>query len=192
MTKNLDSTGLRSIVENYDLFFVDLWGVVHNGIKLNKNAIETLVEISKAKKNYVLLTNAPRPNNIVKIFLAKMGMDNDKIPPVVFTSFSLMFGTVILSVLSAKDIKAGTNIPLRASILMIGAGMSSGFAVMFLLLSLDRATVTLVSPIAALNPIVTLTLAYFLLQRLELITKKVVIGTFVAVGGVILVIIGSA
>ena len=75
MTKNLDSTGLRSIVEDYDLFFVDLWGVVHNGIKLNKNAIETLVEISKAKKNYVLLTNAPRPNNIVKIFLAKMGMD---------------------------------------------------------------------------------------------------------------------
>ena len=38
MTKNLDSTGLRSIVEHYDLFFVDLWGVVHNGIKLNKNA----------------------------------------------------------------------------------------------------------------------------------------------------------
>ena len=124
--------------------------------------------------------------------IAKLGMDNDKIPPVVFTSFSLMFGTVILSVLSAKDIKADTNIPLRASILMIGAGISSGFAVMFLLLSLDRATVTLVSPIAALNPIVTLTLAYFLLQRLELITKKVVIGTFVAVGGVILVIIGSA
>ena len=50
MTKNLDNNGLRSVVENYDLFFVDLWGVVHNGIKLNKNAIETLVEISKAKK----------------------------------------------------------------------------------------------------------------------------------------------
>ena len=69
MTKNLDNTGFKSIVENYDLFFVDLWGVIHNGIKLNKNAIETLVEISKAKKNYVLLTNAPRPNNAVKIFL---------------------------------------------------------------------------------------------------------------------------
>jgi len=75
MTKNIDSNGLRSIVENYDLFFVDLWGVVHNGIKLHENAIETLIEITKAKKNYVLLTNAPRPNKIVKIFLAKMGMD---------------------------------------------------------------------------------------------------------------------
>ncbi len=75
MTKNLDNEGLKSIVENYDLFFIDLWGVVHNGIRLHKNAIETLNEISNAKKNYILLTNAPRPNNTVKVFLKKMGMD---------------------------------------------------------------------------------------------------------------------
>ena len=75
MTKNLDNKGFRSIVEDYDFFFIDLWGVVHNGIKLHENAIETLNEISNAKKNYVLLTNAPRPNKNVKIFLEKMGMD---------------------------------------------------------------------------------------------------------------------
>ena len=75
MTKNLDNEGLRSIVGNYDFFFIDLWGVVHNGIKLHKNAIETLNEIRNAKKSYVLLTNAPRPNITVKIFLEKMGMD---------------------------------------------------------------------------------------------------------------------
>ena len=75
MTKNLDNEGLRSIVENYDFLFIDLWGVVHNGIKLHENAIEALNEISNAKKNYVLLTNAPRPNKNVKIFLEKMGMD---------------------------------------------------------------------------------------------------------------------
>ena len=48
MTKNLDNEGLRTIVENYDFFFIDLWGVVHNGIKLHENAIETLNEISNA------------------------------------------------------------------------------------------------------------------------------------------------
>ena len=62
MTKNLDKDGLRSIVENYDIFYIDLWGVVHNGITLHKNAIEALEEITKANKDYVLLTNAPRPN----------------------------------------------------------------------------------------------------------------------------------
>jgi HAD superfamily hydrolase (TIGR01459 family) len=74
MTKNLDREGLRSIVSDYDLFFIDIWGVVHNGIKLHEKAIEVLMEIEKAQKDYVLLTNAPRPNNTVKIFLDKMGM----------------------------------------------------------------------------------------------------------------------
>ena len=77
MTKNLDNKGLRSIVENYDFFFIDLWGVVHNGVKLNEKAIDVLAKISEAKKNYILLTNAPRPNSIVKIFLEKMGMNKN-------------------------------------------------------------------------------------------------------------------
>ena len=77
MTINLDNKGLKSIIENYDLFFIDLWGVVHNGINLNEKAIDVLVKISEAKKNYILLTNAPRPNTVVKQFLKKMGMNNN-------------------------------------------------------------------------------------------------------------------
>ena len=85
MSENLDNNGLRSIVENYDIFYIDLWGVVHNGINLHKNAIEALEEITKVKKQYVLLTNAPRPNSIVKKFLEKMGM-NEKIIEKVYSS----------------------------------------------------------------------------------------------------------
>ena len=77
MSENLDNNGLRSIIENYDIFYIDLWGVIHNGIKLHKDAIETLEEITKAKKNYVLLTNAPRPNKTVKLFLENMGMNKE-------------------------------------------------------------------------------------------------------------------
>ena len=77
MTINLDNNGLKSIIEDYDLFFIDLWGVVHNGVKLNEKAIDVLAKISEAKKNYILLTNAPRPNSIVKIFLEKMGMNKN-------------------------------------------------------------------------------------------------------------------
>ena len=77
MTKNLNNEGLQSIADNYDLFYIDLWGVVHNGIKLHEQAIITLKELLKMNKNFVLLTNAPRPNKTVKIFLEKMGMDKD-------------------------------------------------------------------------------------------------------------------
>ena len=75
MSKNLDNNGLRSIVDNYDIFYIDLWGVVHNGINLHKNAIEALEKITRANKEYVLLTNAPRPKKSVQLFLEKMGMD---------------------------------------------------------------------------------------------------------------------
>ena len=77
MCKNLDNEGLRSIVENYDIFYIDLWGVVHNGITLHKNAVEALEEITRARKQYVLLTNAPRPNSSVNLFLEKMGMNKE-------------------------------------------------------------------------------------------------------------------
>ena len=50
MTKNLDIEGLRSIADKYELFYVDIWGVVHNGINVHKNAISALKEILKLKK----------------------------------------------------------------------------------------------------------------------------------------------
>ena len=85
MTKNLDKEGLSSIVNNYELFYVDLWGVVHNGVSLHVEAIKALKEITKKKKDFILLTNAPRPNHVVKSFLEKLGMEKE-IRDHVFTS----------------------------------------------------------------------------------------------------------
>ena len=91
MTKNLDGEGLRSVFDNYELLFIDLWGVVHNGIELHENAIHTLSKISEAKKDYILLTNAPRPNKAVKIFLEKLGLDKS-MREKVFTSGEAALG----------------------------------------------------------------------------------------------------
>ena len=85
MTKNLDKEGFSSIVDDYQLFYVDLWGVVHNGVYLHEEAIKTLNEITRKKKDYILLTNAPRPNHSVKSFLEKLGMEKE-IRDHVFTS----------------------------------------------------------------------------------------------------------
>ena len=85
MTKNLDKEGLSSIVDDYQLFYIDLWGVVHNGISLHEEAIKALKEITKKNKDFILLTNAPRPNSSVKFFLEKLGMEKE-IRDHVFTS----------------------------------------------------------------------------------------------------------
>ena len=74
MVKNLDQEGLKSIINRYDLFFIDLWGVVHNGIELYENSINVLDNLAAAKKDFILLTNAPRPNATVINFLKKLGL----------------------------------------------------------------------------------------------------------------------
>ena len=106
MAKNLDNLGLSSIVENYQLFYIDLWGVIHNGISLHNEAIKTLKEITKKKKEYVLLTNAPRPNEAVKNFLEKMGMEKE-IREHVFTSGEAALNYLRKDLLSKKFFHIG-------------------------------------------------------------------------------------
>ena len=76
MIKNLDQNGFKSIIDEYDLFFIDIWGVIHNGIELNFGSVNVLDNIAKNNKKFVLLTNAPRPNKTVRNFLLKMGLNN--------------------------------------------------------------------------------------------------------------------
>ena len=48
--KKLDH--LKNIFNNYDHFIIDLWGVVHNGIKPYEGAIKTIEELYNNNKNY--------------------------------------------------------------------------------------------------------------------------------------------
>ena len=67
--------GLSQVQSKYDAFFVDLWGVIHNGIQLYPGAIEVLENLNKLNKRFVLISNAPRPSKSVKKFLLKLKMD---------------------------------------------------------------------------------------------------------------------
>ena len=65
---------LAEIYNFYDTFIIDLWGVVHNGVKLNLKAIEAIENLITNKKKVVFLTNAPRPCSVVKQYLLNLGM----------------------------------------------------------------------------------------------------------------------
>ena len=65
---------LAEIYNSYDTFVIDLWGVVHNGVKLNSKAIEAIENLIKNKKKVIFLTNAPRPRSVVKQYLLNLGM----------------------------------------------------------------------------------------------------------------------
>ncbi len=67
---------LSKIFQEYDAFIIDLWGVMHDGIKLNESAINAVRELESNSKRVVFLSNAPRPAKKVVEFLKKMKMDN--------------------------------------------------------------------------------------------------------------------
>ena len=67
--------GLSQIQSKYDAFFIDLWGVIHNGMQLYQEAINVLENLNKLNKKYVLMSNAPRPSKSIEKFLLKLNMN---------------------------------------------------------------------------------------------------------------------
>lgn len=67
-------SGFADLAAQYDGFIVDLWGVVHNGVKPYPGAIECLQQLRALDKRVVFLSNAPRRAAAVGRALAAMGI----------------------------------------------------------------------------------------------------------------------
>ena len=65
-------SGLSQIQSKYDAFFIDLWGVIHNGVQLYPGAINVLENLNKLNKRFVLISNAPRPSRSVEKYLINL------------------------------------------------------------------------------------------------------------------------
>ena len=63
---------------------------MHNGIKLNSNAIEAIENLTNSSKKIVFLSNAPRPSLKVINFLLKMGMDKKYLSSVITSGEAAM------------------------------------------------------------------------------------------------------
>ena len=116
----------------------------------------------------------------------------DFAPPLVATSFSMIFGTMILFALFhrqfASDIAAKT--PKRAWLFVALAGGSATWGVTFWFLALKEAPVVLVAPLAGTYPLMAAVLASIFLRRLERVTWQTFAGAALVVGGAILITFG--
>ena len=56
---------LADVANDYDIILSDVWGVVHNGIAANDDACNALVHFRRWGGAVVLITNAPRPGDVV-------------------------------------------------------------------------------------------------------------------------------
>ena len=114
-------------------------------------------------------------------------------PPLVGTAFALFFGFVYVSLLFHRHIPSDLRTSSRRGFMWFGlSGIASSAGVTLLYFALSDAPVVVVSPIAAINPLVTLTLAHIFLQRLERITKRTILGTLLVVLGVVIITLSRA
>ncbi|MCX2564646.1 TIGR01459 family HAD-type hydrolase [Acetobacter thailandicus] len=67
-------TGISSVADRYNGYVVDLWGTVHDGVQTYPGVIACLEALRAAGKRIVLLSNAPRPADVVHQQLQKFGV----------------------------------------------------------------------------------------------------------------------
>ena len=69
--------GLQNLVDSYDGFIVDVWGVIHQGGAAFPEAVDCLEQLRKRNKRVVFLSNAPRRANKTARTLLDKGISRE-------------------------------------------------------------------------------------------------------------------
>ena len=114
--------------------------------------------------------------------------------PLALAALGMLASMIVL--LPLVGYAAARNPELRAwdrkSLAMVAvSGLSTAMALVAQFFAVQRADVVIVAPILATFPLWTLLLSHIFISRLEQITLRLTIGTFVAVAGVIAVAVGG-
>lgn len=74
-TRQIETLG--SITEGYDALICDVWGVLHNGVRVSRAANAALAAARARGLAVVMLTNAPRPAADIAAFIDHLGGTDD-------------------------------------------------------------------------------------------------------------------
>ncbi len=66
--------GICTLAKDYDVFVVDLWGTIHDGVTAYPGAIDALKRLIAAGKRVALLSNVPRRTEAAERILADVGV----------------------------------------------------------------------------------------------------------------------
>lgn len=69
--------GFSEVADRFDLCLCDVWGVVHNGIAAYRDAVAALMRMRERGISVVLVTNAPRPADVIVGQLDNFGVPRE-------------------------------------------------------------------------------------------------------------------
>ena len=118
----------------------------------------------------------------------------DYTSPLVVSTISLLFGMLLVAPVAAKQAVEAIPIARQSPRWLVYAGLSglaAATGVNCTYFALQKAEVVVVAPIVSANPLFTLILASLFLSAQENVNRWLVLGTFITVGGVALVVLGS-
>ena len=67
-------SGVSAVIDRYDAFVVDLWGVLHDGVRAFPSALDVLERLKASGKAVAILSNAPRRASAVAARNAELGI----------------------------------------------------------------------------------------------------------------------
>ena len=113
--------------------------------------------------------------------------------PLIMAAGSMCFAMLLLAPWYGRPAVSAAARVGSSALYMFLAGLAAACAVIALYFAITRegSNVLVISPIVSCNPLVTLALARLFLSRTERVTRELVIGTLMAVGGVMLVVTGG-
>jgi len=78
--------GIRELAHDYDLFLLDMWGVMHDGTRPYEGVIECVRQLNQAGKSLVILSNSSKRVDHSKKMLRKLGFDPETDFDLILTS----------------------------------------------------------------------------------------------------------
>jgi len=67
--------GIRDIVDRYDVFLLDMWGLMHDGSVAYPGVVETVQQLRKAGKELIILSNSSKRKEKSVKSLQRLGFD---------------------------------------------------------------------------------------------------------------------
>ena len=114
----------------------------------------------------------------------------EDVPPLVGSSIGMIFGMLVLAVVSAKDMTRDRSASRRSFVWAGLSGLAAGGGIALMFLAMSKAPVVVVAPMIAVNPLTAILFGQIFIRNIERLTPRILLGAVLVVIGVIIISLG--